>query len=310
VSDDQAEKGDRSNLPERPEGCCAQIGPVRFFGQADARSLKDRVRDYWNVRPCGTAYGQTAAGEGIDLERMAAARYALEPYILELADFETGRDRRVLEIGVGGGVDFLNWIRHGAQATGIDLTSAGVELTRQRLRAAGVPDHEYQLLVDDAENLRFEKESFDIVYSYGVLHHTPDTERALQEVYRVLAPGGAFRGMVYHVPSIVGWMLWVRYCLLRGRFWRTPRQAMYEHLESPGTKAYRVREMQEMLARAGFVDIQVRPRLSFGDLLQNVRSEKYRSPVYAIVWKLYPRWLIRLLGDRFGNALFINARKT
>lgn len=272
--------------------------------------LKDQVREYWNRRPCGTAYGRTEVDGGIDLEKMAATRYELEPYILELADFESGRGRRVLEIGVGAGVDFLNWIRHGAEATGVDLTPAGVELTRRRLAAAGVPGRTYRLVVADAEGLQFEKDSFDIVYSYGVLHHTPDTERAIHEVYRVLAPGGEFRGMVYHVPSIVGWMLWTRYCLLRGRFWKSPRQAIYHHLESPGTKAYTVQEMQAMLARAGFTEIQVRPKLSFGDLLQNVRSSKYRSPVYAIIWKLYPRWLIRRLGDRYGNALLMVARKT
>jgi ubiquinone/menaquinone biosynthesis C-methylase UbiE len=275
----------------------------------DAPTLKDRVRDFWNQHVCGSGYGADREAEALDFGRITETRYDLEPYILELADFPSGRGKRVLEIGVGAGTDFESWITHGAQATGIDLTPAALELTRKRLETRGIAEAAYRLTVGDAENLGFEDGSFDIVYSYGVLHHTPETERALREVYRVLAKGGVFRGMVYHVPSVVGWLLWVRYGLLRGRVLKTPRQAIYEHLESPGTKAYTVEEMRQILRRIGFTAIQVRPKLSFGDLMLQKRSRKYESWAYAIVWRLYPRWLIRMLGDRFGNALLINARR-
>jgi ubiquinone/menaquinone biosynthesis C-methylase UbiE len=275
----------------------------------DAKSLKDRVRNFWNQHVCGSGYGVSSEGAVVDFGKITETRYALEPYILELADFASGRGKRVLEIGVGAGTDFESWIKHGAHATGIDLTNAAVELTKKRLAEHGIAETAYTLSPGDAENLGFEDDSFDIVYSYGVLHHTPDTERAFREVFRVLAGGGVFRGMVYHVPSIVGWLLWIRYCLLRGRVFKTPRQAIFEHLESPGTKAYPTDEMRQILQKIGFVDIDVRPKLSFGDLLMQARSTKYRSWAYALVWSLYPRWLIRLLGDRFGNALLIVARK-
>ena len=276
----------------------------------DKPDLKDRVRSHWNKHPCGTGYAQTTHNDTIDLKKMEEVRYRLEPYILGLADFDSGRGKKVLEIGVGGGVDFQSWVRAGAHATGIDLTPAGVELARKRLTASGFAQESYALRVGDAENLEFEDNSFDIVYSFGVLHHSPDTVRAIQEVYRVLARGGVFRGMVYHVPSIVGWMLWVRYGLLTGRIFKTPRQAIYEHLESPGTKAYGVKEMYGMLERAGFVDVRVWPLLGAGDLLLTRRSDKYQSVIYALLWKLYPRWLIRLLGDRFGLGLMIVAQKS
>ncbi len=271
--------------------------------------LKDRVREHWNRHVCGSGYGRTEPEGDISFRLMSETRYRLEPYILDIADFQSGRGRRVLEIGVGGGTDFENWIRFGAEVSGIDLTEAGVELTRRRLRQKGIHEQAYRLFVGDAENLAFPDGSFDIVYSYGVLHHTPDTEQAFREVFRVLAPGGEFRGMVYHVPSVVGLMLWVRYCLLRGQPGRTAKQAIFEHLESPGTKAYTVEEMHDLLQRTGFMDLDIRPKLSFGDLLMNRPSAKYRSWAYALIWRLYPRWFIRLLGDRYGNALLINARK-
>jgi len=272
-------------------------------------SLKTQVHDYWNAQTCGTRYGRKDPQAELDLQLMAEARYRLEPYIPPFADFPHGAGKRLLEIGVGGGVDFHSWVRHGAIATGVDLTEAGIELTRRRLQESGVPDSAYNLRVADAEKLPFPDGSFDIVYSWGVLHHSPDTPRAFSEVSRVLAPGGEFRGMVYHVPSVVGWLLWTRFCLMRGRPWRTPRRAIYDHLESPGTKAYTVPELTRMLTAAGFSDVRAWSTLSFGDLLRVERSKKFKSPIYALIWKLYPRWLVRMLGDGFGLNLHFVARK-
>jgi ubiquinone/menaquinone biosynthesis C-methylase UbiE len=277
------------------------------------RPLKDRVRDFWNRHVCGSGYGtpghSDAATVEIDFDRLTETRYQLEPYIRDLADFPSGQGKRVLEIGVGAGTDFESWLTHGARPTGIDLTPAAVDLTRRRLLQRGFAADAYTLQVGDAENLTFPDGSFDIVYSYGVLHHTPDTPRALQEVFRVLAPGGTLRAMVYHVPSVASLLLWLRYCLLRGRPFITPSQAVFEHLESPGTKAYTTAEMRRMLHEVGFVDAIVWPKLSFGDLLLQKRSKKYASRLYAAIWRLYPRWLIRCLGNRYGNALMIIAKK-
>ncbi len=90
----------------------------------------------------------------------------------------------------------------------------------------------------DAEALAFPDEHFDIVYSWGVLHHSPNTHLAINEVKRVLRVGGVAKIMVYHTWSFVGYMLWVRYALLRGRPWLGVSYIYSHYLESPGTKAY------------------------------------------------------------------------
>jgi len=162
--------------------------------------------------------------------------------------------------------------------------------------------------VADAEQLHFTDDAFDLVYSWGVLHHSPDTPRAFREVRRVLRPGGAFRGMVYHVPSWTGWMVWAMQSLLRGRPFRSVKRSLFEHLESPGTKAYTLRECRELLETAGFVDVRLHTRLGPGDLLTIRPSEKYAGRLHGLLFRLYPRWLVRLLGDRFGLYLLIEAR--
>ncbi len=212
----------------------------------------------------------------------------------------------MLEVGVGAGTDFINWLRGGAQAIGIDLTWNGVQLTRERATLEGMPA---VVLQADAEHLPFRDESFDVVYAYGVLHHTPDTTRAIAEAHRVLKRSGVARIMIYHVPSVVGFLLWLRYCAARLRPWRTARWAIAQFLESPGTKAYSVSEAA-LLFRS-FSSVRFTTLLGEGDLLllQIRRSAKYRHPVYSLAWKLYPRWLVRRAGDRFGLGLLVEAYK-
>jgi ubiquinone/menaquinone biosynthesis C-methylase UbiE len=210
----------------------------------------------------------------------------------------------VLEVGVGAGTDFVNWVRHGARATGVDLTPRSVELTRERLALEGL---HADVRVADAERLPFAPDSFDIVYSYGVLHHSPDTFSAIREVHRVLRPGGTALLMIYHVPSWVGFMLWALHCAAKLRPWRSPRWAMYHYLESPGTKAYTRREARAMLD--GFREVRVWTQLSHGDLLLMRPAEKYSGPIHRAVWRLYPRWLVRRSGNVFGTNLFIEAVK-
>jgi ubiquinone/menaquinone biosynthesis C-methylase UbiE len=271
--------------------------------------LKSLVRSHWNREVCGTRYGRDSVEEEIDLERIAETRYRMQPFILDLADFPSGRGKKVLEIGVGGGSDFLQWLKNGAELTGVDLTEAGIELTRKRLQGAGFSPGDYELRIDDAENLAFPDNTFDIVYSYGVLHHTPDTPKAFSEAYRVLKPQGELRAMVYHVPSITGFMMWVRYCLLVGRPMHTAREAIFQRMESPGTKAYTIPEIKKLLEECGYEQIEAHGQLAPSDLLTVRRSEIYSNPIYAFIWKLYPRWIVKWLGNDWGFFILIRATK-
>lgn len=273
-----------------------------------AEPLKARVREHWEAETCGTRYG-----DGADrlawFREIARSRYELEPYIPSFAGFPQARGKTVLEIGVGAGSDFLEWCRHADHATGVDLTEAGIGLTRERLRLEGIPEAQFSLRTADAEALPFADDSFDIVYSWGVLHHTPRTEQAYREVLRVLRPGGQMRTMIYHVPSWTALMLYLVHGLAKGRPGLGLKEAVFRHLESPGTKAYSKAEAAVLVEAVGFGEIRVSTRLGPGDLLTIKPSEKYRSWPYRLAWLLWPRPLIRLMGDRFGLYLLIEASK-
>jgi len=210
---------------------------------------KHEVRSFWESEACGERYG-------LDQDRL---RYQLEPEIIAFIDSIHAEGKRVLEIGIGMGADFLRWVRAGAQASGVDLTERAVAITRQRLLDEGLSANTQ---VADAEHLPFEDDQFDIVYSWGVIHHTPHPAAALSEVQRVLAPGGALKLMLYHRHSWVALAAWVRHCLLRGRPWQGLRQAV-AHLESPGTQAFTPAEIRRMLPRVS--NLTIRPTLTHWD---------------------------------------------
>lgn len=258
---------------------------------------KNEVRRFWNSDPCGTRYLE--GKEGFDAH--ARSRYALEPYISDFAKFESAGGVKVLEIGVGMGADYLEWLKAGARATGVDLSATSIEKARRRCELAG---YQPDLRVADAENLPFPDNSFDVVYSYGVMHHSPDTAQCVREALRVLKTGGQARIMVYHHPSLTGAMLWLRYGLLRGK---SQRQSVFDHLESPGTKTYTIAEARSLMR--GFRDIEMQLVFSPGDLLLHQPSVRFQSAFYRLVWKLYPRSLLRMLARKWGLFLLITGTK-
>jgi len=262
-----------------------------------AENLKHRVRSFWDSEPCGAR--DLPSPEAY--EERALSRYAMEPHIPGFAGFAASKDLKVLEVGVGMGADYLEWLKAGAIATGVDLTAAAVEKTRARCESAG---YEADVLQADAENLPFAADSFDVVYSYGVLHHSPDTQRCIREAFRVLKPGGRIRVMLYHHPSLTGLMLWLRYGLSRGQ---SMRQTVYHHLESPGTKCFSQVEVRSMLEK--FHNLEIRVAFAPGDLLLNRPSARFHSPIYRVIWKLYPRALMRVLCRPLGLCLLISAVK-
>lgn len=267
-------------------------------------AIKEQVRSFWEDGSCGEVYA-TGANQRERFQSQAVARYVLEPYLPAFARFHEGAGLDVLEIGVGMGADHVEWARYGPKTlTGIDLTERALHHTRARLE---LYERTSRLLVGDAENLTFPDNSFDLVYSWGVLHHSPDTPRAVREVFRVLRPGGRARVMIYHSRSLVGYMLWLRYGLVAGRPRTSLTQIYAEHLESPGTKAYTVPQAREMFS--DFSSITVRSQLSFGDLLEGSVGQRHRGLPLTIAKKLWPRPLIRRVLRRHGLALLIDAVK-
>jgi ubiquinone/menaquinone biosynthesis C-methylase UbiE len=226
---------------------------------------KQRAQQQWSQDPCGAEYDrehELGTREFFDeIERHRYSEYAA--WMPRLMEFGKFRDARLLEIGCGMGTDLLQFSRGGARCVGIDLTPRSVEITQHRFNLYGASG---AFMISDGEHLPFANESFNVVYSNGVLHHTPDTQGAINEVHRVLRPGGVAKVMLYHRHSL---NYWIEVVLRRGVFGgeflrgRSSEEIMSrvieysDHGAQPLVKVYSREEARRLFSRFREVTVEV-----------------------------------------------------
>ena len=290
--------------------------------------LKERVRAFWQAHPCGTKFSDAEIGTREFFRKIEQHRYAKEWHIPQAADFTSARGLSVLEIGCGIGTDGIQFAKAGASYTGIDLTAAAVDLARENFSLSGLRGDFYP---GDAEHLEFADESFDIVYSHGVLHHTPDIQQAVKEIYRVLKPDGQAIVMLYHRGSYnyqVGIRVLRRFGarLLRTeagigvvhRLTGEPLESLREHVavNESGRNCHVSPDafLSQNTDGAGNPLTRVYLRREARELFKNFRDVKLRiyflnKRFVPLIGNLLPRSLEAGLASRWGWHLWIYARK-
>jgi len=203
------------------------------FTRLSPEEYKRQTRMHWGADPCGSNYSDKVFLTKEYFEEVERHRYASHPWILKAIQGFDIEGKKVLEIGYGMGTDHLAMARRGAVMYGIDLTPMNYEVTRKRFEIFGMAS---DLSIGDAEKLPFPDGYFDFVYSFGVIHHSPDTRGIVSEIRRVLAPGGKCFLTVYHKRSMFFWwsVYLFNYLLKGGRKRRTLEQQL-SLIEYPNT---------------------------------------------------------------------------
>ena len=257
----------------------------------------DQVHDFWNENSCGEIYAK-GRDQAEKYATETKTRYLLEPYIKDFAEFESFEDLNVLEIGIGMGSDHSSIAYSNPKSLiGIDLTERAINHTKSRFNSLGLKAN---LKVDNAENLSFKDNQFDAVYSWGVLHHSINTKKCFEELHRVLKPGGSAKIMIYHKYSPTGFMLWLRYGMIK---FKSIDSVYCDYLESPGTKAYSIQEAKNLTKI--FEKVNIKVQLCFADLLEGDVGQRHRGITLSIVKFIYPRRLIKFLAKFFPFGLFL-----
>jgi SAM-dependent methyltransferase len=156
----------------------------------------DDVAAYWNRRPCNVRHSQREVGSKEYFDEVETRKYFVEPHIPSFANFPRWAGKRVLEIGCGIGTDGVNFARAGAIYSAIELSEASLALTKRRFELYGL---EANLVLGNAEQLDrlFKQGEFDLVYSFGVVHHTPRPRAVIEAARRVIRNDGELRIMLY-----------------------------------------------------------------------------------------------------------------
>jgi ubiquinone/menaquinone biosynthesis C-methylase UbiE len=231
-----------------------------------SEELKGEVREFWNRLSCDTQVASSPKFSLEYFEEIESFRYQDQPFIHAFAQFTRYYGKRVIEVGFGAGTDFIQWLRAGARVSGIDLTPEALENLTRRIQAYQLPAPE-QIVVADAEELPFESDSFDLGYSFGVLHHSPNTEKAIAELVRVVRPGGEIKIMLYNRHSVYIFNQWVKFGLLRGKPWKTLASILWHHIESVGTKGYTRKELSQILTELPLEKVSVHTEITSADYL-------------------------------------------
>jgi len=174
-------------------------------------SCKKQVQTYWSENPPGIEVEQRASRGSRDFyELLDKERYLVEDYLLDIISQVDVEGKRILEVGCGLGSDSRQFSIRGADIVSMDLSPSNVVLTCKGFKVCDLSGYS---LVADAESLPFREESFDYVYSFGVLHHTPNTQGAIDEIRRVLKPRGWAIAMLYNKGLSYKW-IWLRHGLI------------------------------------------------------------------------------------------------
>lgn len=253
-------------------------------------SIIDRVRKFWDERPCNIRHSPAEVGTREYFDQVEARKYFVEPHIPRFAEFERWKGKKVLEIGCGIGTDAVNFARAGADYTGMELSARSLDLACKRFQIFGLPG---KFFLGNAEELVeiVPPKEYDLVYSFGVLHHTPRPERVVDQVMSYMHSDSEFRLMLYAHNS------WKR-AMIEAGLDRPEAQA-----GCPIARTYTHDEVRLMLS--GFSEVEISQDHIFPYQIGPYRQYRYKKEPW---FQAMPRAQFRVLELAFGWHLLIRCK--
>ena len=257
----------------------------------NSQQTNEVVTKFWDDRPCNIRHSPKEPGTKEYFEEVTKRKYFVESHILPFANFEAYKGKIVLEVGCGIGTAAQSFMEAGAVYTGIDVSPRSIELATKRMEVFNLTG---EVRVDDIQNGSFGDCRYDLVYSFGVLHHIPDLNIALENIYSALKPGGEFKLMMYAENS------WKKACIDAGL-------DQYEAQSGvPIAHTYTNDEITRILHDSSFVDVKIQQDHIFQWSIPEYKSYAYKKEPW---FEAMPDALIRTMERRFGWHLLITCRK-
>jgi len=172
-------------------------GVSSLHGKDFSQVSIEEVKRFWDRRPCNIRHSTKPLGTREYFDEVEQRKYFVEPHIPSFAEFEKWSGKRVLEIGCGLGTEATNFARHGADLTIVELSKESLDLAKQRFAVYGLKANFILGNAEDLDILLKSEEKFDLVWSFGVIHHSPHPEKILAKCKNLLKDDGEIRMMVY-----------------------------------------------------------------------------------------------------------------
>ena len=278
----------------------------------------DQVRAYWEARPCNIRHSKVDIDKDplVYSKQVTARKRFVEPHTVRFVEFYRWHGKRVLELGCGIGTDALEFARYGASVHAIDISEKSVEIARKRGRVEHLSGF-IKFTVDDIEQMGygFDKEYYDLAYSFGAIHHTPHPFMAMEAAYYYLAPGGTFKLMLYHRKSTkvlrilvtnLGKLLQYIVSFENNCIDQVVALESEAQTGCPITYTFTRKKARQMLESAGFTIQEMTVEHIFPYVVEYYKEGQY---IKAFPWNIMPRRLFKWLEHQIGWHLCITATK-
>jgi 2-polyprenyl-3-methyl-5-hydroxy-6-metoxy-1,4-benzoquinol methylase len=262
----------------------------------------EQVEEYWSARPCNIRHSQKEVGSKEYFDEVEARKYFVEPHIPDFAEFAKWNGKKVLEIGCGIGTDTINFARAGAIVTAVDYSSQSLEVAKKRAEVFDLDISFYRANAEELSDV-VPVEEYDLVYSFGVIHHTPHPQKVISEIRKYMGRDSELKIMVYNRHSWKVFWIMLRYG--KGAFWKLPELiARYSEAQTgcPVTYSYTKKSIRKFLDVFNILDSKV-------DHIFSYSIPEYKRYEYKKVWyfRYLPKTVFRWLERKLGWHLCVTA---
>ena len=265
------------------------------------------IREFWNNRPCNIRHSKKEIGTLEYFEEVSKRRYLVEPHIIQFADFDYWRDKKVLEIGCGIGTDSIMFAKAGADLTCVELSDKSIEICKKRFEVYG---HKAKFYTGNAEDLSsfVPVEKYDLIYSFGVIHHSNNPEKIMMEIEKYMDKNSLCRIMLYSKNSWKSWEFFIRYGWKFGfNFNKTIEYFAEAQLNCPVANVYTRKDLSRFLYRYDIKRIEKIHifKYSIKDYIEHVYKTRF-------IFKILPDKIMKWLNEKLGwhYLIEIKSKKT
>lgn len=252
------------------------------------------IVSYWNRQPCNIKHSNKEFLSSEYFNEVEKRKYFVEPHIPGFANFSAWRGKKVLEIGCGIGTDAVNFARNGADYTGIELSEVSLDITKKRFEIFGLEGNFFNLDAQNFDELKKVGEEFDLIYSFGVIHHSPHPEKILENCHRLLKKDGTIKIMVYAKNS------WKNFMIENG-FDQYEAQS-----NCPLALTYTKEGLTSLFSELNFRDIDILQTHIFPYKIDRYKKYEYEMEEW---FQAMPKRMFEILEENLGWHLCITAKK-
>jgi len=268
----------------------------------------DKVREWWDAFPCNFGHSDWSPLTLHYSREVSTKKYKVEPHIPSFAEYDKWKNENVLDAGCGIGTMAIDFVKAGADVTAVDLSSVSIRVAARRALAEGVRSNYIRFICEDLERISrspiINDRKYDLIFSFGVIHHTPDPAKALRELRKLIRGIGELRIMLYHKWSTKA--IWLM--LTGGWPFRSAQKCIERQSEAnancPVAYSYSKRQAKKLLQENGWEPISIHVDHIFPYKIAPYKQGEYKKKWY---WRLVPRFAFRLLERTFGWHLLIKA---